>query len=89
MTIKLWRTDFPEWYAAASKDDALACIREMTGFGEDEMKEAEEDLEEVPDKCLDELMFFEEDGSKRSFREELANLKASGEKFPCWFAGRE
>ncbi len=86
MKIKLWETDYPEWYAAATKEDALTIIREFGGYDDEEMKEIAEELTEVSDNSMGILRFTEEDGTVRTFREELNRLIAAGEKFPCGFA---
>lgn len=45
--------------------------------------------EVVTDADMDRLKFTDDDGTKRTFREELGRRVAAGDKFPCFFASTE
>ena len=87
--IKLWQTGQPDWIAASTREEAAVLMKSLYDLTDEQVKEYEEDLEEVPDKKLDVLIFHDDDGSTRTFREEMNRVIAAGEKFPCMFASSD
>jgi SpoVK/Ycf46/Vps4 family AAA+-type ATPase len=78
-----------DWYAAASKEDAIAAYIEQVGEFDDS------DMYQLSDEQLDRLEYTDADenenptGEKRTFREQLAREVAAGTQFPCLFASTE
>ncbi len=86
MTIKVFEmNDFTEWWAGESFEACCAEAKEQTG--EDYPQEGYGI--ELDDTAMQSMKYVDDDGTKRSFAEELARQIAAGEKFPCLFAATD
>ena len=73
--------------AAETLDDAKRAYLEQVGGPEEEMLD---DPGEIAESQYDKLMFCDEDGMRRTFREQLNRMiERGGERFPTFFASRE
>jgi hypothetical protein len=85
-TIKVFRMDDMEWWAGESLE---ACIAEgRRQCGDDCYRELDEQRE-LDDADMQHLKFIDEDGSERTFAEELERRVAAGETFPQPFAAED
>lgn len=85
-TIKVFQMDDIEWWAGES---LAACIKEgQRQCGADCYTE-ESDQGEVSEEAMHRLKYMDEDGTTRTFAEELARMVAAGTKFPCMFAATD
>lgn len=86
MTIKVFRMNDYDWYAAETLEQAVAHAQEQTG----EAEVADEPYE-VSDQQLNYLKFLRDDGTTVSFREELKSQikNMTNESFPHLFASTE
>lgn len=87
--MKIFRMDDCTWMAGATLED---CTAEWVEHYGGEIIEGE--FAPYEETALDKLIFFDEDarggiGKRRTFREELDRLIASGETFPLFFATTE
>jgi hypothetical protein len=95
-TIKVFQITEIEWFAAATEEDALKAYAEYAEgcYGKDS-EEAREQLaefggpEELSEESMQAMRFTDEDGTVRSFREELDRRIADGDEFPAFFATSE
>ena len=95
--IKIFAMNDCDWYAAESVEDALKAMAEVWSYkttpeGITAMQQdfSADHPEELHDKELDLLNYRDEDEiSVRTFREQLAQMIADGQKFPCFFASTE
>lgn len=84
--IKIYSLDDIEWWAGESLE---ACVQEgRRQCGEDCYPESS-DQYELSEEQIQELKFIDEDGSTRTFAEELDRRIAAGETFPQSFAAAE
>ena len=85
--IRVYSMDDMEWWAGESLDDCVAEGRRQCG---DECYPDDPDEQrELSDEEMQRLTFMDEDGSKRTFAEELVRRVAAGEAFPQQFAAEE
>lgn len=85
-TIKVFALDDIEWWAGESLEACLAAALELAG---PECYDDPELHHELSDEAMQRLKFVDEDGSERTFAEELARRVAAGEKFPQPFAATD
>lgn len=95
-TLKVWQVTESEWFAAATAEDAVKAYQEYAkgcyGDGTLAYQEQEELRREFGEPGLsdmDRLKFTDEDGTVRTFREELDRRIADGDDFPAFFATSE
>jgi hypothetical protein len=74
--MRVFRLNDYEWYAAYSLEEAIRLAMSNSGLSREEA--ADEDAAELTDAELGRLKFTDEDGTKRSFREQLALEIAAG-----------
>lgn len=85
-TIKVFQMDDIEWWAGESLE---ACIAEgRRTCGEDCYTECSEQGE-VSEEGMQRLKFTDDDGTVRTFAEELKRRVDAGEKFPQPFAATD
>lgn len=84
--VRVYRMDDMEWWAGASLADCVAEGRRQCG---DECYPDDDEQHELSDAEMQRLTFVDEDGSKRTFAEELARRIAAGETFPQQFAAED
>lgn len=84
--IKVFRMDDIEWWAGESLAACVAAGREMCGA---DCYPDDEGQHEVSPEAMQRLKFVDEDGTERTFAEELARMVAAGEPFPSPFAATE
>lgn len=87
MSIKVFKLDDYEWWAGANLADVIAEARDQCGA--DTFENAETDADEVSGEAMQKLKFIDEDGTERTFAEELQRMIDAGSKFPCSFASTE
>ncbi|HSC06124.1 MAG TPA: hypothetical protein VLD59_04800 [Steroidobacteraceae bacterium] len=86
-TIKVFRMDDMEWWAGES---LAACVAEgRRQCGDDCYPDDPSEQHELSDEAMQRLKFMDEDGSTRTFAEELARRIAAGEAFPQQFAAED
>lgn len=84
--IRVYRMDDMEWWAGES---LAACVDEgRSQCGPDCYDDPSEQYE-LSDEQMQRHKFIDEDGSQRTFAEELARRVAAGETFPQPFAAEE
>lgn len=86
MSIKVFALDDIEWWAGESLEACLAAARDQCG---DECYREESDQHEVSADSMKRLTFIDEDGSKRTFADELQRRVDAGEQFPQAFAATD
>lgn len=88
MSIKIFKLNDCDWYAANTLEEAIAQCAEDTGIPKEEVAD---DAYEVGDHHLDELIFKDEDrpDEEITFRQELQRMIDAGTKFPAMFASTE
>ena len=87
IVVKIFRLNDYEWYAGASLEEVTQCAQ---GFHPDcDEEDFLDDPGEVDAASLERLRYMDEDGSVRSFGEQLERLIVAGEAFPCLFATTE
>jgi len=84
--IKVFRLNEYEDWAGRNLEEVKADYLRQTGIREDE---AFEDPGEFSDQAMDSEKFQTEDGEVITYRERLAQMIASGARFPAFFAGTE
>ena len=86
-TIKVFALDDIEWWAGESLE---ACVAEgRRQCGHDCYPDDPEIQREITDVELQRRKFVDDDGGEHTCAEELANMIASGDRFPCHFAATE
>ena len=86
VSIKVFALDDIEWWAGESLEACLAAARDQCG---DECYREAWCQHEVSEAGMHRLIFLDEDGSKRTFAEELQRRVDAGEQFPCLFAAED
>ena len=89
--MKIFSMNDCDWVAAETLEEAKAAYLEhtyITNSTNDE-HDAFDDPGEITEIQYDKLLFHDEDGKVRSFREQLQHMIAAGEKFPTFFASTE
>lgn len=87
LPIRVFRMDDMEWWAGES---LAACVAEgRSQCGDDCYPDDPSEQYEVSDEQMQRLTFVDEDGSTRTFAEELARRIAAGETFPQQFAAED
>lgn len=85
--IRVFRMDDMEWWAGES---LAACVAEGRRLaGDDCYPDEPSEQYELSDEAMQRLTFVDEDGSTRSFADELARRVAAGEEFPQPFAAED
>lgn len=85
--IRVFRMDDIEWWAGESLE---ACVAEgRRQCGPECYPDDPDEQYELSDEQLRRLKFVDEDGSTRTFADELARRIAAGETFPQAFAAEE
>lgn len=85
--IRVYRMDDMEWWAGES---LAACVAEgRRQCGDECYPDDEGEQYELSDEQMQRLKFMDEDGSKRTFAEELARRIEAGENFPQQFAAED
>ena len=85
--IRIYRMDDLEWWAGES---LAACVAEgRRQCGDDCYPDDPSEQHEVSDEAMRSLVFIDDDGSKRTFAEELTLRIAAGEEFPQPFAAED
>jgi hypothetical protein len=98
--IKIFMMNESDWYAAESVEDALKAMAEHNGYNAtpESITALQVEFEvfhpvEMQDKELDLLIYEYEDENGeqvvRTFREQLAQMIDTKQKFPCFFASAE
>lgn len=77
--------DFTEWWAGESLEACCAEAKKETGVDYPQ----EGYGIELTDEAMQSMKFCEEDGTTRTFAEQLAKEIADGTKFPCLFAATD
>lgn len=90
LRVKIYSFGDCDYYAARSARDVQLEATSLMGirYTQDLLAEGEQPRE-LSDHSLDTLIFRDEDGSRRTFREHLRVLISRGEPFPCFFASTE
>lgn len=88
MSIKVFRINECDWMAAETLEAAIASHTNITGH-ECEDEGCCDGPRELTDAEMDTFIFADEDGSHRTFREELDRQIAAGVTFPAFFASTE
>lgn len=87
MKVKVFALNDYDWWAAETLEEAKAAYLNETG-----MKEADEpfdDPHELDEVAMNHFRFREEDGTTRTFREQLEKMVSNGQDFPAFFASTE
>lgn len=84
--IKVFQMDDIEWWAGESQE---ACVAEGKRQCGPDCYDEPDEYRELTEADMQHLQFVDEDGSKRSFAEELARMVATGSEFPCPFAATD
>ena len=89
--MKIFSMNDCDWMAAETLEEAKAAYLAECWSGTGELDEdAFDDPDEISAAQYDGLLFSDEDGTKRTFREQLQRMMESGrEKFPTFFASTE
>lgn len=85
-TMKVFALDDVEWWAGPSLEACVAAGKAACGA---ECYDEPDDYAELDDAAMQRLVFIDEDGTRRSFAEELARRVAAGEPFPQPFAATD
>ena len=89
-TLKIFRMNDCDWMAAETLEQAkrgyLQTVWGGTGECDDEAFDCPGEISEAQ---YDRLLFRDDDGTTRTFREQLQRMIERGEKFPCFFASTE
>jgi hypothetical protein len=86
-TVKVFAMNDCEWWAAETLEQAKADYLKETGT--EEADEPFDDPHELDEEAMDHLRFTDEDGTSRSFREQLEKMVSDGCEFPSFFATTE
>lgn len=76
-----------DWMAAQTLEEAKAAYLKDSYGGKDE--HAFDDPAEITEKQYDGLMFRDDDGENRTFRQQLERMIERGDTFPAFFASTE
>lgn len=87
MSIKVFQLDDCDWWAGENLPDVIAEARKQCG--PDTYEDAETDAVEMSDEAMRTLQFVDEDGTKRTFAEELQRMIDAGDTLPSLFASTE
>ena len=88
--MKIFSMNDCDWMAAETLEEAKSAYLATCWEGTREPEEAAfDDPGEISAEAYDKVLFTDEDGAKRSFREQLQRMIDSGEKFPTFFASTE
>lgn len=87
--MKIFQMNDCDWMAGEDLESVTADYLENYTGGQTAEEAFEDAPFELPDEALDRLRFREEDGVRRTFREQLAFLIEGGQRFPCFFASTE
>ena len=81
--MKVFRLNEYEWWAGESLESVKKMYMEVTGLDEDE---AFEDDYELSEEDMNREIYTDEDGSTRTFKEQLNKMIAENRTFPEVFA---
>jgi hypothetical protein len=84
--MKVFALDDIEWWAGPSLEACVAAGKAACG---DDCYDEPDDYAELDDAAMQRLVFVDDDGTRRSFAEELARRVAAGETFPQPFAASD
>lgn len=88
--LKIFSMNDCDYMAAETLDEAKKeYAANWSGMGHDDDKDMFDDPGEITPIQYEKLLFHDEDGKVRSFREQLQLLIDKGEKFPTFFASTE
>jgi hypothetical protein len=85
-TIKVFRMDDMEWWAGESLEVCVTEGRRQCGA---ECYPDGDEQYELSEEAMQRLKFIDDDGTTRTFAEELARRIAAGESFPQQFAAED
>lgn len=85
-TVKVFKLDDIEWWAGESLEACVAEGRRQCGG---DCYPDDGDQHEVSPEAMQRLKFVDEDGTFRTFAEELARRIAAGATFPQSFAAED
>ena len=86
--MKVFAMNDWDWWAAETLEEAKGAYWREMGI-EDADEDFLDDAHELDEEEMNHFQFNDDDGTKRSFREQLKNMIASGAKFPAFFASTE
>jgi hypothetical protein len=86
IAIKVFALDDIEWWAGES---LAACVRAGKDACGEDCYDEPDDYAELDDAAMQRLKFHDDDGTVRTFAEELARRVAAGETFPQPFAASD
>ncbi|MGH7935832.1 MAG: hypothetical protein ACREF8_02345 [Chthoniobacterales bacterium] len=89
MSLKVYAVGECDWFAAEDVEGAKAAAAKFYGDAETLDEAMESGIDVLDDADMDRLRFVREDDSRVTFREQLAQMVADGEEFPCFFASSE
>lgn len=87
MNIKVFKLDDYDWWAGENLTEVIAAAREQCGA--ETYEDAETDAFEVSSESMQTLRYVDEDGTERTFAEELQRMIDAKTSFPCVFASTE
>ena len=85
--MKIFAITDCEWWAGETLEESVADYSKQTGISPEDSSFGEP--YELTDEEMDSMVFTDDDGQKRSFRDQLLAMEASGVKFPTFFAMTE
>lgn len=85
LQVKVFQMNDCDWMAARTKQEATDSYK--ANFGGDEFEDDE--AEELDDKEMQHFRFRDEDGTSRTFQDQLEKMIAEGVEFPTFFASTE
>ena len=85
--MKVFQMNDCEWWAAETLEEAKSSYFQITGLTEADRPF--DDPHELSAKEMDRLQFIRDDGSVRSFRDQLDWMVSNGKSFPCFFGSTE
>lgn len=83
--IRVFQMDDCDWFAGGSLESCIAAACEYNGGDPSDYSDAHE----LDDEAMDRLIYTDDDGARRTFREQLSAMISSGAQFPTLFATTE
>lgn len=89
--MKIFSMNDCDWMAAPTLEEAKAAyLKDVYGVNStNDEGDAFDDPGEISETQYDKLLFHDDDGKVRSFREQLQLMIERGDKFPVLFASTE
>ena len=84
--MKVFRLNDYDWWVGSDLESVKKSYMEATGLPEDE---AFDDAYELTEEEMNKLLYKDEDGSERTFKEQLNKMIAENQTFPTIFASCE